>query len=173
MSMIKKATLLVAISIFVSNATALATEPIVGAWGVKLGQVWTDKTRPDEDRSNVYSFTPSKPTPRIHNYEVVITPETNIVGSIVGWSVICLKDKILPHLEKKYGDAEHLIASDFINMYEISSANRSVSISCTTGYGSTIDYSDAEIIRLRKEEEEARKKVLMQKEDALIEDSDL
>lgn len=153
--------------------------PITGAWGVKFGQVWTDKSRPLLKKS-IYAFTPNKPTPGLDRYFVGIDPKANSVVAIAGEGqsrkCVWVRETILPHLEKKYGKANIVFESsvDSSSVFEAeiddgSSANRQIVIVCagtTAGTFYTVRYHDGDI-------EKKMQNRLHETESQAIEESDL
>lgn len=104
-------------SIIAPTAPATAVEPLIGAFGVRLGQTFS----PDEaigsgeltDKTPMYEFAPASPFRSFKRYYVLITPKTHKVYSI--WAIGSVESVaegkkeqavVMKLLQDKYGPSE-------------------------------------------------------------------
>ena len=92
------------------STPVLAVEPITGAFGVKLGDVWDGEATKTDDQDGWFSiyFIPDLPHDLFDTYSVNVTPAKNLIFGIMGTKKgACEQYQDLKKaLIKKYGAGE-------------------------------------------------------------------
>jgi hypothetical protein len=117
--------------LFVSGVVH-AEEPIVGAFGMTLGEVWNGEAAETLERDGYlqHFFIPESPLDAFDNYYVDVTPVKDFIFRIEAWKIggdygtQCLAFR--QALIKKYGFPEWLSMVS----YEWTQGNRSINLYC-------------------------------------------
>ena len=123
---------IIAIVLLCWSAGVMAVEPITGAFGVKLGDVWDgEATKTYEGDGYVrHIFIPESPLDAFGTYWVDVTPVKGLIFTIVAsqFDEKCniQYDVLKSALNKKYG-----VGESGVNGYEWTQGNRSIWLKCT------------------------------------------
>jgi len=141
------------------------TQPIIGAFGIKLGQIFNPANNPEnrvlDSGAILYHFTPKKRFRSFHKYYVLITPETHRVYCI--WAIGKIKNGdagrseqavIIALLEKKYGVQAETPPFSLFDTKWIDQGNRTITVRVKSFWVKSIEirYFDLDLQRQAEKE---------------------
>lgn len=150
----------IAIILFLLQAmTAIAKEPIKGAFGFELGQIFDKKMAisdnlGDPDDFQMYYIEPVNPYDKFLVYMVTVTPVSNVILSIAAAgetkanSCSNEMDVLVSLLSKKYGELKKPDGFQVDPVKKITVGSRSIEVSCDIGYETSklaINYVDSDL----------------------------
>jgi len=132
------------------STPVLAVEPITGAFGLKLGEVWDGEAWLDFDRKgksfDQYYFTPEFPLDALEYYYVLVTPVKGLIYLVQGHNNSDCKTQYLVlknALTKKYGEGEEDLSNKtFAVKHKWIQENRTIELECHRSPSLSLIYTD-------------------------------